>query len=66
MTKLIFSMTGRDRRPATAGLGLPRLEPTPLEIQRWEDDGGAILPDRAKRRRVECEEDLPHLERSAA
>ena len=20
-------------------------DPTPLEIQRWEDDGGAVLPD---------------------
>jgi hypothetical protein len=22
-----------------------RPSPTPLEIQRWEDDGGAVLPD---------------------
>jgi hypothetical protein len=29
---------------------------TPIEMQRWEDDGGAILPDAPRRHRHE-----PHL-----
>ena len=33
VTHSLFKTTGSDR------------DPTPLEIQRWEDDGGAALPD---------------------
>lgn len=30
------------------------VEPTPLEIQRWEDDGGAVLADTARAARARC------------
>jgi hypothetical protein len=66
MTNLIFPLTVRDQRSTGTSFGSPGHEPTPLEIQRWEDDGGAILPEQSRRRRIECEETCTHLHRSAA
>jgi len=44
MTRLYFTAT--TSRPA-AILPPPSDEPTWLELQRWEDDGGAVPPERA-------------------
>ena len=41
-------------------------DPTPAEIQRWEDDGGALLPDPTPRDRVAGASGSVCLERSAA
>ena len=40
---------------------VPDDEPTPLELQRWEDDGGAVPPPMRYRHRLsdrECDERL--------
>ena len=44
-----------DRTPAT-GSAISARDVTPLEIQRWEDDGGAVLPDAMprKQRSLRC------------
>jgi hypothetical protein len=39
MKELIIPLIRPERSPITADT-----EPTPLEIQRWEDDGGAVPP----------------------
>ena len=56
MTESIILLTQPERPTATAGT-----EPTPLEIQRWEDDGGAVLTDarRPARARSHCEAGHP-------
>ena len=33
--------------------------PTPLELQRWEDDGGAVRPESSPRRAERHQHDLP-------
>jgi hypothetical protein len=35
-------------------------EPTPLEIQRWEDDGGAVLINARRPTRTHCRCDANH------
>jgi len=45
MTKLFFT-TAASRPEAI--LPLPDDEPSVLELQRWEDDGGAAAPDTAR------------------
>ena len=44
----------------TAGAASPNHGLTPVEIQRWEDDGGAVLPDAP--RRVRADRHLHHDE----
>ena len=61
MTNLIFPLTVRDQRSTGTSFASLGHEPTPLEIQRWEDDGGATLPEESRRRRIECEETSTHL-----
>jgi hypothetical protein len=41
-------------------------EPTPLEIQRWEDDGGAALTDERRPRQSHCYCGDDNRERAAA
>jgi len=43
VTSFLFNMTTLDRLWAVGSVS--DRDPTPLEIQRWEDDGGAALPD---------------------
>jgi hypothetical protein len=52
-------------RNQTARLGSPERTPTAVEIQRWEDDGGAVGPEPSLRR-VERRYDEPPEERAAA
>jgi hypothetical protein len=59
MTKLIISLIRPERPTVTADI-----EPTPVEIQRWEDDGGAVLPVSQRRARCHCAVD--HRQRAAA
>jgi hypothetical protein len=40
--------------------------PTAAEIQRWEDDGGAILPDQPQRIRGDCSCEAGDWRRAAA
>jgi hypothetical protein len=52
---LFTAMIADDRKPATCSAVSAR-DVTPLEIQRWEDDGGAVLPDAMprKQRSLRC------------
>jgi hypothetical protein len=59
MTELIIPLTRPERPTRTAGI-----EPTPAEIQRWEDDGGAVLPAPQRHKRCRCAVD--HRHRAAA
>ena len=59
MTELIISLTRPKRTTVTTDI-----EPTPVEIQRWEDDGGAVLPASQRRARGHCAAD--HRQRAAA
>jgi hypothetical protein len=63
MTELIIPLSrpiGR-QLPITA-----ETQPTPLEIQRWEDDGGAVPADAGQRIRSRCHCGADHRERAAA
>jgi hypothetical protein len=46
----LFKITIIDRRLPVA-FSASSNEPTPLEIQRWEDDGGAVLRDALRPRK---------------
>ena len=59
MTELIIPLTRPERPTVTTDI-----EPTPVEIQRWEDDGGAVLPGSQWRARRPCAAD--HRQRAAA
>jgi hypothetical protein len=45
MTNPTSTTTLTDRRPPAERLALPAAHPEPIELQRWEDDGGAVLSD---------------------
>ena len=51
MTELIIALPRPDGRQSTISADT---EPTPLEIQRWEDDGGAVLTDTRRPIRSRC------------
>jgi hypothetical protein len=55
MTNSLFIATIADNRTPTCSAVSAR-DVTPLEIQRWEDDGGAVLPDAMprKQRSLRC------------
>ena len=53
MTELIIPVIRHERSTAAADI-----EPTPAEIQRWEDDGGAPLPMSQRHARCHCTADL--------
>jgi hypothetical protein len=61
MTESIVALV-RPERPTIA----LDTEPTPLEIQRWEDDGGAVLPDARWPTRARCHCGADHRQRAAA
>jgi hypothetical protein len=52
-------------RNQAADLGSPPRTPTAVEIQRWEDDGGAVDPGPSLRRVERHSRELPQ-ERAAA
>jgi hypothetical protein len=63
MTEMIIALPRPDgRRPAIAA----DTEPTPLDIQRWEDDGGAVLSDARRVARVRCPCGAYRRQRAAA
>ena len=49
MTTGLYTTTIDDRLPATCS-AVSGHDVTPLDIQRWEDDGGAVLPDAMPRK----------------
>ena len=59
MTELIILLI-RPERPSV----ITDIEPTPAEIQRWEDDGGAVLS--VPQQRVRCHCGANHRQRAAA
>jgi hypothetical protein len=59
MKELIIPLIQFERPTVTADIG-----PTPVEIQRWEDDGGAVLP--SPQRRASCHCAVDHRRRAAA
>jgi hypothetical protein len=61
MTELIIPLLQPQRSTITVDT-----EPTPLEIQRWEDDGGAVLTDARQACRGRCYCGVNHHERAAA
>ena len=50
-THLLTTAIVDDRMPARCS-GVPAHDVTPLEIQRWEDDGGAVFPNVTPRHRL--------------
>jgi hypothetical protein len=59
MKELIVPLI-RPEQPAVTA----EIEPTPVEIQRWEDDGGAVLP--VSQQRARCHRGVNHQQRAAA
>ena len=58
MTELIIPLSRLERPTDTADT-----EPTPLEIQRWEDDGGAVF---SAQQRAQGHRSADHRRRAAA
>ena len=52
MTELIIPWT---RLGPAADNHTPDIESTPVEIQRWEEDGGAVLADTTRRAQARCQ-----------
>jgi hypothetical protein len=61
MTELVIAFTRPERPKPTSRA---ESDPTALEIQRWEDDGGAPLPAPSRGARCHCAVD--HRQRAAA
>ena len=58
ITRLLTTMTIDDRTPATCS-AVSAHDVILLEIQRWEDDGGAVFPDVTPRHRPASQHAAP-------